>query len=182
MRKIPLALEDTEKIVEGLEIYLKGLYEIGERGFTIQIVQGHLGQFLTARTYLEKGYKVWWTHPDYDLQVEEVGRIEVKTAKCWSNDGKSDANVFGLDLNKFDMFNLVLINDRNKPFKIFSIPKDELKECEKPHNYVVGNKQSPSFVYYDSKGLRIAEKEGYEIYQIEKKVALFPEKYLVWSR
>ena len=58
MRKIPLILEDTKKLVEGIEIYLKGLYEIGERGFTIQIVQGHLGQFITARTYLEKGYKV----------------------------------------------------------------------------------------------------------------------------
>ena len=55
MRKTPLILEDTKKLVEGLEIYLKGIYEIGERGNTIRIVQGHLGQFLTARKYLEKG-------------------------------------------------------------------------------------------------------------------------------
>lgn len=182
MRKVPLILEDAQKLVEGLEIYLKGLYEIGERGFTIQIVQGHLGQFITARTYLEKGYKVWWTHPDYDLQVEGIGRIEVKTAKCWSDDGKSDANVFGLKLDRFDIFGLVLIDNHNVPFKIFSIPKDELKECEKPHDYVVGNKQSPSFVYYNPEGLRHSEKEGYEIYSIERKVALQEEPYLLWSR
>ena len=60
MRKVLLTLKDTGKIVEELELYLKGLYEVGERGHAIQVVQGHLGQFLTARTYLEKGHKVWW--------------------------------------------------------------------------------------------------------------------------
>ena len=75
MRKILLILEDVTKLVEGLEIYLKGLYEIGERGNTIRIVQGHLGQFLTSRAYLEKGYDVYWTYPDHDLEIERIGKI-----------------------------------------------------------------------------------------------------------
>jgi len=176
-----LTLEDTEEMVKGLEIYLKGLYSMGERGRTIQTVQGHLGQFLSARTYLEKGHKVWWTHPDYDLFVEGIGKVEVKTAKCWSDDGKSEANVFGLKLNKFDIFSLVIVNDDNEPFKILSIPKAKLKEC-KPHTFEVANKQHPCFVYYDEESLENTEKEGYEIYSIEREVALCEEKYLIWSR
>jgi len=182
MKKLSLTLEDTGKMVEGIELYLKGLYEIGERPHTIQVVQGHLGQFLTARTYLEKGHKVWWVHPDYDLDVEGFGKIEVKTAKCWSEDGKSDANVFGLSLDKFDMFSLVLISDDNEPFKIICISKDELKECENPHAFVVGNDKQPCFVYYNKENMEHTEKEGFEIYAIERKIASHEREYLVWAR
>jgi hypothetical protein len=182
MGKALLALRDTEKIVGGLELYLKGLYEVGERGHTIQIVQGHLGEFLTARTYLEKGHKVWWVSREYDLLIEDIGRFEVKTAKCWGDDGKSWANVFGLKLDKFDVFSLVLVNGSNEPFKILCIPKDELKECEKPHTFVAGNNQHPHFLYYDEEDLERQKRKGYEIYKIERKIALHEEKYLVWSR
>jgi len=182
MKKIPLTLANTEKISNGLEILLKGLYIIGERGHTIQIVQGYLGQFLTAKVYLEKGLKVFWVYPEYDLYIEGIGKLEVKTAKCWSKDGNSDANVFGLELNKFDIFILVLINGDNEVFKVLSIPKPELKECEKIHDFIVGNKRSPCFVYYDRRGLKRAEKEGFEIYMIEKNIALHEKSYLLWCK
>lgn len=182
MRTVSLTLKNTRKMVEGLELYLKGLYNVGERGYTIQVVQGHLGQFITARTYLERGYKVQWVARGYDLLVEDIGKIEVKTAKCWSDDGKSWANVFRLKLDRFDVFSLVLVSGDNEPFKILCIPRDELKECEKPHTFVAGNNQHPYFLYYDSEDLPEAEKKGYEIYSIEREIASHEERYLVWSK
>ena len=180
MKKILLTLDDAERMVEGLRIYLKGLYGIGEIGRSIQVVQGHLGQVLTARTYLEKGHKVWWVHPDYDLDIEGIGNFEVKTAKCWRENGKSDANVFGLEkeLDKFDKLSLVLIDGDNEPFKILCIPKGDLKECKRPHTFKVNNNQSPCFVYYNKEGLKHADEQGDEVYSIERRIALNEEEYL----
>jgi hypothetical protein len=182
----PLNLEDTEKIVNGLEPLLESLCKTGDR--TIRFVQGYFGQFLTAREYLLKGHAVSLAFPLCDLFVEGVGRVEVKTAKCWNsltnepiglegNEENFFANVLGLKMGNFDALSFVLLIE-STPFKIFRIKKDDLSECTKPHSF-----DARTYLQYHSREDLLESEQRvppYEIYEIERKVVLDEKSYLLW--
>jgi hypothetical protein len=182
----PLNLEDTQQIVNGLEMLLEGLCKTGER--SIRFIQGYFGQFLTAREYLLKGHAVSLVYPKYDLFVEGVGGVEVKTAKCWNsltnepigfkgNEKNFFANVLKLKMGNFDVLSLVLLIE-STPFKIFCINKGDLSECTKPHSF-----DTRTYLQYHSREDLLESEQRvppYEIYEIERNLVLDEESYLLW--
>ena len=80
-----ITLEDADQMVTGLSTTLKYLCDVGDAR-SIPVIQGSLGQATVAQRYLQVGTKVWWAYPDYDLELDDGKKIEVKSIKLYDGD------------------------------------------------------------------------------------------------
>jgi len=168
MKTEEITIEKVDKMVDGLSETIRYLYAVGEFPFKIGTIQSFLGQALVAQKYLMEGKKVWWIYPEADLKIEDIGTVEVKSAKMWED---GSANIFNVKVAQFDVLCIVVLKDGKTVQKIISIPEKELEGLPNEHKSTAGNGKHPFLWVYTELALKQYFAKGREIYDIERDIA-----------